>query len=56
MIAYCIDYSIRNKVGNYSMHVDAVNLASAKKKIGKKHGYKDGRMIKVKRITICGYL
>jgi len=54
MIAYCIDYSVKGK-SYYWFHVDAKDLKSAKKKIGRKHGYKDGRMIKVQHVTICGY-
>lgn len=57
MIAYAIDYQVRGKEKEvpYSIHVDAKNLASAKKKIGRKHGYKDGRMVKVKNVFVCGY-
>ena len=56
MIAYCIDYMIRGKKLNYSIHVDAKNLKSAKKKIGRIHKYKDGRMVQIKKVLICGYL
>lgn len=55
MIAYCIDYNIRGKEQNYSVHVEAKNLKSAKRKLGKKHGYKDGRMVQVHKVIICGY-
>ena len=57
MTAYAIDYQIRGKEKNvpYSIHVDAKNLKSAKKKIGRKHGYKTGRMIQIERVCICGY-
>lgn len=57
MICYVIEYQIRGKYQqhNHQMCVDAVNLVSAKKKIGRKHGYKDGRMIVVKDIFIAGY-
>jgi hypothetical protein len=54
MIAYAIDYTIKGKK-SYSCHIDAKDIKSAKKKIGKKHGYKDGRMIKIDRVCICGY-
>jgi len=57
MIAYAIDYQIRGKERDYpySVHVDAKNLKSAKRKIGKKHGYKDGRMIIIHNVCVCGY-
>lgn len=58
MTAYAIDYSIRGEEKSlpYSIHVDAKDLKSAKKKIGKKHGYKTGNMVKIQHVTICGYL
>ena len=55
MTAYAIEYTVRGKETNYSILVDAKNLKSAKKKIGKKHGYKDGRMIQIHDVCICGY-
>lgn len=55
MTAYCIDYNIRGNDNIKSVHVDARDLKSAKKKIGKKHGYKDGRMVKVHKVVVCGY-
>ena len=57
MIAYGIDYTIRGKNMPYpvSINVDAKNLKSAKKKIGRKHGYKDGRMVIIHNVCICGY-
>ena len=54
MIAYAIDYTVKGKK-IWGYHVDAKDLKSAKKKIGKKHGYKDGRMIKIDRVCVCGY-
>lgn len=56
MTAYCIEYTVRGKATVYERHVDAKDLKSAKKKLGRKHGYKDGRMIQVKDVCICGYL
>lgn len=53
MIAYAIDYTVKDK--RYSALVDAKDAKSAKKKLGKKHGYKDGRMIKIVRSHIIGY-
>ena len=57
MIAYGIDYTIRGKERPYpySVIIDAKDLKSAKRKIGKKHGYKDGRMVQIHDVTICGY-
>ena len=54
MTAYSIDYTIREK-RFYGYHVAAKDLKSAKKKIGRKHGYKTGRMVKIDRVIICGY-
>ena len=57
MIAYGIDYTIRGKNMTYpvSILVDAKDLKSAKKKIGRKYGYKDGRMVQVHRVDVVGY-
>lgn len=56
MTAYGINYHIRNKeTTKYFKTVDAKDLASAKKKLGKKHGYKDGRMIIIDSHTVIGY-
>lgn len=55
MTVYSIDYKIRNKDRAYEKSIEAKNLASAKKKIGKKHGYKDGRMVQIIRYSIIGY-
>ena len=55
MQAYGIDYRIRNKGGLNTMLVDAKDIKSAKRKIGKKHGYKDGRMIQIERVNVIGY-
>ena len=58
MQAYAIEYQIRGKEQerNHEIHIDAKNIQSAKKKIGRKHGYKSGRMIILKDVFICGYL
>lgn len=53
MTAYSIKYTVKGE--SKEAHVDAKDLKSAKKKLGRKHGYKDGRMIKVDRVIICGY-
>lgn len=58
MTIYHIDYNVRGaKYGDkvFEISIDAKNLKSAKKKIGKKHGYKDGRMITIHRVSIGGY-
>ena len=54
MTAYAIDYKVKDKTF-YSVHVAAKDLKSAKKKLGKKHVYKDGRLIKVQKVCVCGY-
>jgi hypothetical protein len=56
MQAYGIKYHIRgneNRVMDIS--IDAKDTKSAKKKIGKKHGYKDGRMVIFDDVKIIGY-
>lgn len=55
MQAYYIEYSIRGKQETHAKHIDAKSVSSAKKKIGKKHGYKDGRMIQVNKVSVIGY-
>ena len=54
MKAYGIDYTVKGQ-RYFNVTVDAKDLKSAKKKLGKKHGYKDGRMIKVERVNVIGY-
>jgi hypothetical protein len=53
MKAYAIDYSVKGHKAHRL--VDAKDLKSAKKKIGRLHGYKDGRMIKIERVYVVGY-
>lgn len=55
MQAYAIDYTIRNKEGIKSISLDAKDIKSAKRKIGKKHGFKDGRMVKIEKVLVIGY-
>lgn len=55
MKAYGIDYKVRGNERVYSTLIDAKDLASAKKKIGKKHGYKDSRMIQTLKVSVVGY-
>ena len=54
MTAYSITYTVKNQKF-YGKLVDAKDLKSAKKKLGRKHGYKDGRMIKVETASVVGY-
>lgn len=53
MTAYSIDYTVNGKA--YSKLIDAKDIKSAKNKIGRKHGYKTGRMVKVNKVLIVGY-
>lgn len=53
MQAYAIDYETSGK--SYSTLVDAKDIKSAKKKIGKRHGCKTGRSIKIKSVSVIGY-
>lgn len=53
MQAYGIRYTVNGKA--YQAIIDAKDLASAKKKLGKKHGYTSGRMIKVTGVSVIGY-
>lgn len=55
MVRYSVYYTIKNKDGYYNKAIDAKDLKSAKNKIGKKYGYKDGRMIQVQKYSIIGY-
>lgn len=55
MQAYSIKYHLRNEERQRDALIDAKNAISAKKKIGKKHGYKDGRMIVIDSLCIIGY-
>lgn len=55
MQAYGITYTVRGENKRRDILIEAKDAKSAKRKIGKKHGYKDGRMIKVERITVVGY-
>ena len=55
MVAYYIGYQVRGKEKEYSVSIEARNLKSAKKKIGKKHGYKTGNMIQIHSVSVIGY-
>ena len=55
MVAYSIDYRIRGKERTYTAGIEARDLKSAKKKIGKKNGYKTGNMIQIERVSVIGY-
>ena len=54
MTAYAISYTCKGKT-YWSALVEAKDMKSAKKKLGKKHGYKDGRMVKVISSSVIGY-
>ena len=54
MVVYAIDYQVNGK-HYWGKLIEAKDLPSAKKKLGKKHGYKTGRMIKIDRVIIVGY-
>ena len=53
MKAYGIEYTVCGK--RFSTVVDAKDIKSAKNKIGKRHGYKDGRMVKLIKVGVVGY-
>jgi hypothetical protein len=53
MQAYAINYTVKGQ--KCSKLIDAKDVKSAKNKLGKKHGYKDGRMIKIDSVSIVGY-
>lgn len=55
MQAYGITYTVRGENKRRDILIDAKDVKSAKRKIGKKHGYKDGRMIKLERASVIGY-
>ena len=56
MKAYAVNYQIRGKEDlSRTISIDAKDLQSAKKKIGKKHGYKDGRMVSIVDYRVIGY-
>lgn len=56
MQAYRIEYQIKGKEDRL-MHtnIDAKDIQSAKRKIGKRHGYKDGRMVSIINYRVIGY-
>lgn len=55
MQAYYIQYKVRNDDKLRDIGIDAKDAKSAKRKIGKKHGYKDGRMIQLISVSVIGY-
>lgn len=56
MIAYGMKYKVRGNDKVHDILIEAKDAKSAKRKIGKKHGYKDGRMIQIVESHIVGYL
>ena len=55
MQAYGIKHQVRGDNRVHDILIDAKDAKSAKRKIGKKHGYKDGRMIKMIQVSVIGY-
>ena len=61
MIAYGIAYKVKEKPGGNSYGklfdtvIDAKNLTSAKRKLARRHGYKNENVIQCERINIVGY-
>lgn len=55
MQAYGIKYKVRGNDRVHDTLIDAKDAKSAKRKIGKKHGYKDGRMIQIIDLSVIGY-
>ena len=56
MQAYSVRYHIRGREDKrYDVLVDAKDAKSAKRKIGRKHGYKDGRLVVITGLSVVGY-
>ena len=61
MQAYGIGYSVKGKKGNdgkllyFDRIVEAKDTQSAKRKLGKLHGYKDGRQIIIHSCYTLGH-
>ena len=55
MQAYGIRYHIRGTQKVYDINIDAKDVKSAKRKIGRLHGYQDGRMIVFEDCKVIGY-
>lgn len=55
MKAYGITYRVRGKDRLYTVNIDARDIQSAKRKLGRKHGYKDGRMIQIVILSVIGH-
>ena len=53
MTAYAIKYRVNGT--RYDKLIEAKDLSSAKKKIGKKHGYKSGRMVQIESVSVIAY-
>lgn len=53
MVAFNIKYSVKDK--SYEKSIDARDIKSAKKKLGKIHGYTTGNMIKIQDVKVIGY-
>lgn len=55
MQAYSIRYYIKGTEKIYTKIIDAKDAKSARRKIGRMHGYEDGRMIIVEECRLIGY-
>ena len=55
MTAYYITYTVGKDERQRALSIDAKDIKSAKKKIGRRHGYKSGNMIKIKTVNVVGY-
>mgnify|MGYP003294367812 CR=1 FL=1 len=53
MQAYNIDYTVKER--KFNILIDAKDVKRAKKKIGRKHDYKDGRMVKIEKVMVVGF-
>ena len=53
MQAYSIEYKVKDR--NFSILINAKDVKSAKKKIGRKHGDVTGRKTKVLKVSVIGY-
>ena len=59
MVAYGISYNVVNrktgKVERCDSVVDAKDLNSARRKLARRHGYKDANVIKCESVHVIGY-
>ena len=56
MVLYSITYSLKNKPEKiYTVNVNAKDFKSAKRKIGKRHCYENGRMVNILEASILEF-